>query len=66
MLIFVGTIFNVRLDQIHTVMLEEGDKKETTKAQKKTGRKKKQNEEPKAGDGRRKDRINWPKSNSKE
>ena len=40
MLIFVGTIFNVRLDQIHTVMLEEGDKKETTKVQKKTEKEK--------------------------
>ena len=37
---------------------------QTTKAQKKTGRKK--NEEPKAGDRSRKDRINWPKANSKE
>ena len=63
--IFLGTILNECPGQIHALLLEGGEKKETTKAQKKTG-KKKLNEEPKAGDRSRKDRINWPKANSKE
>ena len=62
----MGTIPNECLGQIHALILEDGEKKATTKAQKKTGRKVKQNGESKTGDINRKDGINWPKANSKE